>query len=122
MSKINQRELGRIRRHIRVRKKVFGTKERPRLSLHKSINNLYAQLIDDINGKTLYSLSTQSPKIKTHLNSGGNVKAAQALGELLAKEAGKIGINKVTFDRAGNLYHGRIKAFAESARKNGLVF
>lgn len=118
----NKKEVARIRRHRRLRKKVIGTEERPRLCVHRSLTNLYAQIIDDINEKTLCSISTLDPKIKEKVKYGGNIKAAQALGEIVAARAKSLGVSKVLFDRGGYIYHGRIKALAESARKNGLVF
>jgi len=113
---------GIARRRKRIRKKIVGTKERPRLSIARSNQNLYTQLIDDLNGRTLLSLSTASPDVKKAVKYGGNVKAAKALGESLAKQAKEKGITKVVFDRSGRLYHGRIKALAEAARKGGLLF
>ena len=117
-----KRESGRIRRHARIRKKITGTSERPRLVIHRSHANFYAQLIDDLGGKTLLSGSTAEPKFMEKQKYGGNAKAAALLGEYLAEKAKKAGITKVTFDRGGYIYHGRIKAFAESARKGGLEF
>ncbi len=117
-----KKEILRIRRHKRSRRKIIGTEKRPRLSIHRSLSNLYVQLVDDINGRTLCAVSTLSPSVKSAVKYGGNVKAAQALGEAAASLAKSKGISKVTFDRGGQIYHGRIKAFAESARKNGLEF
>lgn len=114
--------MGRERRHKIIRKKVIGTKDRPRLCVFRSCKNLYAQLIDDIKGHTLFSLSTNASDLKNKLRYGGNLKAAQVLGEEFAKQAKEKGFGKITFDRAGYLYHGRVKAFAEAARKNGLIF
>ena len=114
---------GRIKRHRRIRKKIVGTKERPRLSIRRSINHLYAQVIDDTVGKTLVSLSTLSPDVKGSLKkSAGNVKGANVLGTAIAEKCKKEGITKVVFDRAGYLYHGRVKALADAARKGGLSF
>ncbi|MBI4335149.1 MAG: 50S ribosomal protein L18 [Candidatus Omnitrophica bacterium] len=113
---------GRTRRHFSIRKRIVGTAQRPRLSLSRSIKNLNAQLIDDLKGLSLFSLSTQSGAIVEKIGSGGNVKGAGLFGELFAEEAVKKGFSKVVFDRGGYLYHGRIKAFAESCRKKGLVF
>lgn len=112
----------REKRHSRVRIKVRGTQERPRLSIYRSHKNIFAQIINDIENKTLFSLSTQDQEIKNKVAYGGNIKAAQFLGEILAKRAKEKGITKVTFDRGAYPYHGRIKAFAESARKGGLEF
>lgn len=113
---------GRERRHLHIRKTIVGTKEKPRLSVNKSINNLNAQLIDDLKGHTLFSLSTKAKAIKTKVPDGGNVKGAAAFGEVFAEEAAKKGFSKVVFDRAGYLYHGRVKAFADACRKKGLAF
>ncbi len=113
---------GRIRRHKILRKKIMGTSAKPRLCVFRSGKNLYAQLIDDIKGHTLFSASTNGKTIKNKVRYGGNVKAAAILGEEFAKGAQEKGFAKITFDRAGYLFHGRVKAFAESARKNGLIF
>ena len=114
---------GRIKRHKRIRRKIVGTKERPRLSLRRSINHLYAQIVDDTASKTLVSLSTLSPDLRDKVaKSAGNVKGASLLGTALAEKCKKEGIVKVVFDRAGYLYHGRVKALADAARKGGLSF
>jgi len=114
---------GRARRRKIIRNKVSGTAERPRLSIYRSINNMYAQIIDDVSEKTVLSLSTSSPDIKDKvMKDGGNVKGAVLLGAALAEECKKKGVTKVVFDRSGYLYHGRVKAVAEAARKGGLVF
>ena len=114
---------GRFRKHKIIRQKVVGTKERPRLSVYRSINHLYAQIIDDIAGKTLISLSTSSPDLKDKLKKdGGNVKGASVLGVALAELCKKNNITKVVFDRSGYLYHGRIKVLAEACRKGGIQF
>lgn len=116
------RKNARIRRHMRVRKKLSGTSERPRLSVFRSLNHIYAQIIDDDNGVTLATASTFSPDIREKIGSGGNIEAAKAVGEALGKRALEKNITKVIFDRGGYLYHGRIKALAEAARKAGLDF
>ena len=116
------KETTRIRRHKRLRQKIIGSNARPRMTVHRSLANFYVQFIDDINGKTLCSISTLSPKIKGKVKYSGNIKAAEVLGEIAALLAKSKGISKVVFDRGGYIYHGRIKAFAESARKNGLSF
>jgi len=114
---------GREKRRKIIRKKISGTPERPRLSVYRSINNLYVQIIDDDAGKTLVSLSTGSPDLKEKLKkSAGTVKGASALGTAVAESCKTKGITKVVFDRSGYLYHGRIKAVAEAARKGGLEF
>ncbi len=110
------------RRIIRVRKKVRGTPERPRLAVSRSLQNMYAQLIDDTTGKTVCALSTQSKAIKTEVGYGGNVKAAKALGKRLGETARGMGIELVSFDRRGRRYHGRVKAVADAAREAGLKF
>jgi large subunit ribosomal protein L18 len=114
---------GRERRHKVIRKKIVGTSERPRLSVYRSLNHLYAQVIDDIEGKTIVSLSTLSPDVKSAgPKDSGNVKGAIALGSALAENCKKKGVTKVVFDRSGYLYHGRVKALADAARKGGLQF
>ena len=113
---------GRKRRQALIRKKVVGTAEKPRLSVYRSNANFSAQLINDIEGKTFFSLSTLSKDIKSAARYGGNVKAAAMLGEEFAKRAKAKGFLSVVFDRAGYKYHGRVKAFAEGARKGGLKF
>lgn len=117
-----KKELGRLKRHQRIRRGIRGTGERPRLSVHRSLKNLFIQLIDDIEGKTLYSISTLDKSFREKFKDGGNVKAAEILGEMLAKGAQAKGIRQVVFDRGGYLYHGRLKALAEAARKAGLEF
>jgi len=114
--------LKRVNRHLRVRKKVSGTKELPRLCVYRSLSNLYAQLVDDNEGKTLITISTLAKELREKIKYGGNVKAAAVLGEFFAKKAKEKGISKVCFDRGGYLYHGRVKAFADAARKGGLEF
>ncbi|MDP3791079.1 MAG: 50S ribosomal protein L18 [Candidatus Omnitrophota bacterium] len=114
---------GREKRHKRIRRKIVGTKERPRLSVRRSTNHLYAQIVDDTAGKTIVQLSTMSKDMKDKVSkSAGNVKGAALLGAALAEKCKKEGITKVVFDRAGYLYHGRVKALAEAARKGGLSF
>lgn len=110
----------RKKRHGRVRAKVSGTPQRPRLNVYRSNQHIYAQLIDDVNKVTLASASTVEKDL--NLESNGNVEAAQKIGELVAKRALEKGVKEVVFDRGGYLYHGRIKALAESAREAGLEF
>lgn len=110
----------RKKRHGRVRAKVSGTAGRPRLNVYRSNQHIYAQLIDDVNKVTLASASTVEKDL--NLESTGNVEAAQKIGELVAKRALEKGVKEVVFDRGGYLYHGRIKALAESAREAGLEF
>lgn len=117
---IPQRKRNEIRQrvHSRIRAKIQGTPERPRLNVYRSLNHIYAQVIDDSQGATLVSASTVAAKIKT----GGNVAAAKEVGKLVAERAKEKGIVKVVFDRGGYLYHGRIKALADAAREAGLEF
>lgn len=110
----------RRKRHARVRKNLFGTAERPRLNVFRSNKNIYVQLIDDINGTTLASASTNDKDFKNEATS--NVEAATQVGELIAKRAQDKGYKSVVFDRGGYLYHGRVKALAEAAREAGLEF
>jgi len=105
-----------------VRKKVFGTPERPRLSVYRSLKHMYAQIIDDTRGHTLVSASTLDPELRGKLAQTGNVEAAREVGRVLAQRAKSAGIEKVVFDRGGNLYHGRVAALAEGAREGGLDF
>ncbi|MCD5405301.1 MAG: 50S ribosomal protein L18 [Desulfotomaculum sp.] len=121
LKKIDRKKL-REKRRIRVRKKVFGTAERPRLNVFRSLNHMYAQIIDDERGITLVAASTLSPELRGKLKRGGNIEASKAVGELIAKKAIAAGIKKVVFDRAGYIYHGRVKALAEAAREGGLDF
>ncbi|MCL2083933.1 MAG: 50S ribosomal protein L18 [Oscillospiraceae bacterium] len=109
----------RKRRHRRVRGKINGTAERPRLNVFRSLNHIYAQLIDDTAGKTLVSMSSQDKAVS---ESAGNCAAASKVGKLLAEKAVKAGVTEVVFDRGGYLYHGRVKALAEGAREGGLKF
>lgn len=122
MLKKETRSFIRKRKHLRVRKKVFGTPERPRLSVYRSLNHLYAQVIDDTRGVTLAAASTLSPEIKEQVNGRKNIEAARIVGRLIAEKAKAQGITKVVFDRGGNLYHGRIAALADAAREQGLEF
>ena len=122
MDRIKEKLRKRLTRHLRIRRKVVGTGERPRLSVYRSLKHIYCQIIDDIEGKTLVSASTQSTDIKTQIKYGGNINAAEIVGKKIAEEAKKKGINKVIFDKGGYKYHGRVKALAESARKHNLSF
>ena len=108
----------RQRIHVRIREKLSGTTERPRLNVYRSLNHIYAQVIDDQKGETLVSASTLQAKSKT----GGNVAAAKEIGKTIAEQAVAKGVKKVVFDRGGYLYHGRIKALADAAREAGLEF
>lgn len=111
-----------LRRRRHVRKKVSGTRERPRLSVFRSNRNIYAQLIDDTAGVTLVAASTQLKGVREQLPKAGNRKAAEAVGEVLAKKALDVGIKCVCFDRGPYKYHGRVKSLADAARKAGLAF
>ncbi len=120
INKPNSNE-SRLRRHLRVRKKVTGTLERPRLNVYRSLKNIYAQLIDDVDGKTLVSASTLDTELKDKAY-GGNRESAKSVGKLIAERAAEKGINKIVFDRGGYVYHGRIKELADGAREGGLDF
>jgi large subunit ribosomal protein L18 len=117
---ISQRDRNEIRQrvHTRIREKLAGTGERPRLNVYRSLNHIYAQVIDDSKGVTVVSASSKAAKLKT----GGNIAAAKEIGKLVAERAQEKGIKKVVFDRGGYLYHGRIKALADAAREAGLEF
>ena len=110
------------KRHQRIRNKILGTKERPRLCIYKSNKHIYAQLIDDVEAKTLLSCSTLQPSLKTKVKSTWTKEAAKVIGELIAKGALDKGIKNVVFDRGGNRYHGKVMAFADGARTIGLKF
>ena len=112
----------RQKKHLRIRQRIRGTAEQPRLAVYRSLQHIYAQLIDDNAGKTLVSASTVEAPLKSELQSGGNIEAAKQVGQLLAKKAVEKGYRIVVFDRGGNLYHGRVKAVAEGAREAGLEF
>lgn len=109
-------------RKRRVRKKIEGTPQRPRLSVYKSNTNIYAQIIDDENQTTLVSANTLQKDVKDGLESGSNVEAAKKVGKVLAEKANQKGITTVVFDRNGYQFHGKVKALADSARENGLEF
>ena len=111
------------RRQFRTRKNIFGTPERPRLSVFRSDKHIYAQLVDDFAGKTLVSVASTSSDVRgADLKNGGNVAAAKKVGAAVAARAKAAGITKVAFDRGGRMYHGRIKALADAAREGGLKF
>ena len=118
MIKKESRNSARLMRHARIRSKISGTSEIPRLSVFRSNKQIYAQIIDDVKKTTLVSASSLDKSLK--LENGGNVEAAKAVGKLLAEKAKKAKITKVVFDRGGYLYHGRVQALAEAARENGL--
>lgn len=122
MLKKESRSKTRKRRHLRVRKKILGTRERPRLSVFRSKKHIYAQIIDDTKGHTLVAVSSLEALLREKLKSGGTREAAEAVGKVLAEKARSLGIQKVVFDRGGYLYHGRVAALAKGARENGLEF
>ena len=122
MGKTNTTVLARLRRKVAVRKRIEGSTERPRLSVFRSANHIYAQIVDDVSGRTLVAASTRSPELKSYEGHRGNVKAAAEVGKLLAQKAVAANVDKVVFDRNGYLYHGRIKALADAAREGGLNF
>ncbi len=121
MSKLDK-EAARKRRHKRIRNKINGTPDCPRMCVHRSSNNIYVQLIDDLREITLTSASSLDPAVKEDIDFGGNKEAAAEVGKLIAARAQEEGITKVVFDRAGYKYHGRVKALAEAAREQGLNF
>lgn len=108
--------------HLRIRKKLLGTTGRPRLSVYRSLNHIYAQVIDDRTGRTLVSASTRDREERKSIKRGGNVGAAKAVGKMIADRAKAKGIDTVVFDRSGYIYHGRVRALAEAAREAGLKF
>jgi large subunit ribosomal protein L18 len=123
--KIKTKNDRRVRIQLRQRKRIAGTTERPRLSVFRSVTHIYAQVIDDMSGATLVSASTVEPTMKGALDKaarGGNLKGAEAIGKVIAERSIEKGIKRVVFDRSGFLYHGRIRAVADAARKAGLEF
>lgn len=109
-------------RHLRLRRQVRGSAERPRLAVFRSLNHIYAQLVDDDAGRTLIAVDSRGPDFRARQNSGGNIAAAKIVGELLAQKAKARGVERVVFDRGGYQYHGRVKALAAAARAGGLNF
>jgi len=118
----SERRRARERRHDRIRKKIFGVPEKPRLSVFKSRRHIYAQIINDLEGRTLVAASTLSPEFKVRAVKGPKAAIAKAVGEILAEKALKADIRRVVFDRGGNKFHGRVKALATGAREKGLTF
>ena len=118
----NKREARRQKRHLRIKLRMRGTQDIPRLIVKRSLKNLSAQVIDDTKRKTLFSLSTRDKEVKEKFAQAGNQKASEFFGEVFARRAKEKGIAQVVFDRAGYLYHGRIKVFADALRKGGLKF
>lgn len=112
----------RVRRHLRVRKRVHGTPERPRLNVYRSLNEIYAQLIDDEGGRTIAAASTLDAELRSKCEGLRKIEQARLVGELIAKRAAEKGVKQVVFDRGGYRYHGRVRALAEAAREAGLEF
>lgn len=121
IKKINRSEI-RVKKHMKIRNKISGTTERPRLAVFRSNNHIYAQIIDDVKGSTLVSASTVEKAIKEQLEKTNDVAAATLVGEAVAKKAIEKGITTVVFDRGGFVYHGKVKALADAAREAGLIF
>jgi len=119
---VNKKELSRLKRHNRIRLRMHGTKTKPRLVVKRSLNNLSATVVNDVENKVIFSLSTVNKEFKQEVKNSGNVKAAEIFGQFFSRKAKEKGITKIIFDRAGYLYHGRIKTFAESLRKGGMEF
>ncbi|HSQ88561.1 50S ribosomal protein L18 [Romboutsia sp.] len=122
MLKKANKNANRLQRHKRVRRKITGTTQRPRLCIFRSANNIYAQIIDDTNRVTLAAASSLDAEVKGAVNHTGNKEAARKVGEMIAKKAVEKGITEVVFDRGGYLYHGRVQELAEGAREAGLKF
>ena len=122
MLRKENKNVSRKKRHLRVRKNVIGTAERPRLNVFRSLQHIYAQIINDTTGTTLVSASTMDKEISATVEFGGNIAAASVVGKAVAKRALEKGINKVVFDRGGYIYHGRVAALAAAAREAGLEF
>ncbi|MGD0127296.1 MAG: 50S ribosomal protein L18 [Terriglobia bacterium] len=122
MLQMLSKDSARRRVHIRLRTRLSGRTQMPRLSVYRSINHIYAQIVDDTRGQTLVSASTRDKEVRTTLKTGGNVAAAKVVGQALAKRATAAGIARVVFDRGGYAYHGRVKALADAAREAGLKF
>lgn len=122
MLKRADRNILRQRRHLRIRRRMGGLPDRPRLSVYRSLNHIYAQIVDDTKGATIIAASTRDPEIRDAVKGKKKTEACALVGELVAKRAQAKGIKQVVFDRSGYLYHGRIKALADAARKAGLEF
>jgi large subunit ribosomal protein L18 len=122
MNKFQAKRVAQKRRERRVRSKIFGTADSPRLSVHRTNANIYAQLIDDVDGKTICSASTLSSEFRATGKVGSNKEAAEFVGKLIGQRAQAAGVSSVKFDRGGHIYHGRIKALADGAREAGLKF
>lgn len=118
----NKKELSRLKRHVRSRLKMRGSADCPRLVVRRSLKNLSAQIVDDTQNKIIFSSSTKEKEVNAKFPCAGNVKAAEFFGEVFGRKAKEKGVTKIIFDRAGYLYHGRVKAFADALRKAGLEF
>ncbi|HET6351357.1 MAG TPA: 50S ribosomal protein L18 [Coriobacteriia bacterium] len=122
MDKLKAKQAALARRHRRVRGKVSGTAERPRLAVHRTNAHIYAQVIDDRSGRTLAAAASNDKELRGSLKLGNNIEAAKAVGEALGRRAVEAGVTTVVFDRGGRLYHGRVQALADGARSAGLTF
>jgi len=122
MADIRQNRARLRRRRLHVRRRVVGTPDRPRLAVYRSLKHIYAQVVDDVSGRTLASASTLSKGVKDEVANTGNCEAAAKVGALLAERAKEAGVQAVCFDRGGRRFHGRVKALAEAAREGGLQF
>ena len=122
MDKAKEKRLARQRRHQRVRRRMMGTAERPRLCVFRSLKHIESQIIDDARGHTLVAASTREPSVQEQLGDKDKTAQAAVVGQVLAERATAAGIKSVVFDRGGYLYHGRVKSLAEAARKGGLEF
>ncbi len=122
MNSQKRKAKGRVRRKLRVRRRVFGEPGRPRLTVFRSLGQIYAQIVDDVAARTLVAASSLSKELKGKVKGGGNIESAKVVGKLLGEKAKAAGIAQVTFDRNGYRFHGRVKAFADAAREAGLKF
>ena len=119
---MNKKEISRLKRHCRIRMKMHGTADKPRLVVKRSLNNMSAIVIDDSHNKVVFSFSTANKEFKQKMKNAGNLKAAELFGQIFSAKAKAKGISRVIFDRAGYLYHGMIKSFADHLRKGGMEF
>jgi large subunit ribosomal protein L18 len=119
---VNEKDARRRRRHRRIRRKVLGTPERPRLCVRRSLQHIYAQVVDDLGGRTLAAASSLTPAIRQACKSGAKTAVAAVVGKEIARRAVEAGIQQVSFDRGGYKYHGRVRALADAAREGGLAF
>jgi large subunit ribosomal protein L18 len=118
----NRKEVLRKKRHGAIRARMHGSAEKPRLLIYRSLNNMWAEVINDAEGKVLFSMSSLDKEVRAKFPKAGNVKASAFFGEVFAKRAKEKGISSIIFDRAGYLYHGRVKMFADALRKGGVTF